>query len=262
MTVLPFWVDLHIHTVLSPCGELEMGAPDIAEACRRAGVALCAITDHNASDNARAVAEAAGGYPLVLPGIEVQTAEDIHLVTVFPSPEDAAEFQKWLWKRMGKVENRPEIFGEQLIIDKGNQIIGEQEILLVQGVGYTADETAAEAMSRGAIVILAHLDRPSFSYEAVLGPVPDDFPCHAFELSSSVSHEGFSEWRDRYPGRVFIRSSDSHRLFDISRARCTVMMMKAPAFEEVKMALMGLEGRSVICPWGEGPLSGRESSDG
>ncbi|MGI6784847.1 MAG: PHP domain-containing protein [Aminivibrio sp.] len=262
MTLSPFWVDLHLHTVLSPCGELEMGAPDIVEAYRRAGVALCAVTDHNAADNAPAVAAAAGGSPVALPGLEVQTAEDIHMVVIFPDNEAAADFQEWLWLRMPPVENRPEIFGDQLIIDKDNQILGEQEILLVQGAGYTADETAEEAMGRGAIVILAHLDRPSFSYEAVLGPVPDDFPCHAFELSPSVSHADFCQWRERYPDRVFIRSSDSHRLADISRARCTVMMMETPSFEEVRMALMGLNGRSVLCPWGGGIAAEKEKNGG
>ncbi len=262
MTLSPFWVDLHIHTVLSPCGELEMGAPDIVDACRQAGVALCAITDHNASDNAAAVAGAAQGAPVVLPGLEVQTAEDIHMVVIFPTVEEAADFQKWLWRKMPPVENRPEIFGDQLIIDKENQILGEQEILLVQGAGYSADEIAEEAMGREALVILAHLDRPSFSYEAVLGPVPDDFPCHALELSSFVSHEAFSEWKERYPGRVFIRSSDSHRLSDISRARCTVMMMENPSFAEVRMALLGLAGRSVTCPWGGGISAGGRTSGG
>ncbi|MGI6253146.1 MAG: PHP domain-containing protein [Aminivibrio sp.] len=252
MTLTPFWVDLHIHTVLSPCGELEMGAPDIVDACRRAGIALCAITDHNAAENAPAVAGAADGDPVVLPGIEIQTSEDIHIVAIFPTFIDAADFQKWLWRKMPPVKNRPEIFGDQLIIDKDNQILGEQEILLVQGAGYGADEAAGEAMNRGALVILAHVDRPSFSYEAVLGPVPDDFPCHALELTSSVSHRDFSQWRRRYPERIFIRSSDSHRLSDISRARSTVIMMKTPGFAELKKAFLSLEGRSVICPWGGG----------
>ncbi|MBL3538250.1 PHP domain-containing protein [Aminivibrio sp.] len=260
MSLSPFWVDLHLHTVLSPCGELEMGAPEIVEAYRKADIALCAVTDHNASDNAEAVAEAAGGSPAVLAGMEVQTAEDIHIVVIFPGLVEAGDFQKWLWKKMPPIANCPEIFGDQLIIDKNNVITGEQEILLVQGAGYSADETAEEARSRGGLVILAHLDRPSFSYEAVLGPVPDDFPCHALELSSAVSHSEFSGWRERYPDRVFIRSSDSHRLSTISRDRCTAMMLESPCFREVELALSGLEGRSVVCPWGGGYRWRRSSS--
>lgn len=260
MTLSPFWVDLHLHTVLSPCGELEMGAPEIVEAYRQAGISLCAVTDHNASDNVAAVAEAACGNPVILAGMEIQTVEDIHIVVIFPNLAEAWNFQNWLWKGMPLVANRPEIFGDQLIIDSKNIILGEQKILLVQGVEYTADEVTEEARDRGALVILAHLDRPSFSYEAVLGPVPDDFPCHAFELSPAVSHAAFREWRERYPNRVFLRSSDSHRLLGISRNRCTVMILERPSFHEVALAFAGQEGRSVVCPWGKTPLWRRSSS--
>ncbi len=93
MSLSPFWVDLHLHTVLSPCGELEMGAPEIVAAYRKADIALCAVTDHNASDNAEAVAGAAGVSPVVLPGMEVQTAEDIHIVVIFPGLFEAGDFQ-------------------------------------------------------------------------------------------------------------------------------------------------------------------------
>ena len=260
MNLSPFWVDLHLHTVLSPCGELEMGAPEIVEAYRKADIALCAVTDHNASDNVEAIAGAADGNPVVLSGMEVQTAEDIHIVVIFPGILEAGDFQKWLWMKMPPVANRPEIFGDQLIINKENGITGEQDILLVQGAGYSADETAEEARNRGGLVILAHLDRPSFSYEAVLGPVPNDFPCHALELSPAVSHSEFARWRERYPHRVFIRSSDSHRLCTISRDRCTAMMLESPCFREVELALSGQEGRSVVCPWGEGGHLWRRSS--
>ncbi|MGI6792128.1 PHP domain-containing protein [Aminivibrio sp.] len=260
MTLSPYWVDLHLHTVLSPCGELEMGAPEIVEAYRNAGISLCAVTDHNAADNVPAVSGAAGGNPKVLAGMEVQTSEDIHIVVIFPCHEEVMNFQAWLWKKMPPVMNRPEIFGDQLIINSGNGIIGEQEVLLVQGAGYSADEVALEAGGRGAIVILAHMDRPSFSYEAVLGPVPDDFPCHALELSPAVNHALFRKWKERYPERVFIRSSDSHTLSGISRDRCTAMMLAVPSFREVGLAMKGQEGRSVICPWGQEPFVWRRSS--
>lgn len=251
MVLSPYWVDLHMHTVLSPCGELEMGAPEIVDAYRNAGIALCAVTDHNAADNAPAVASAAGGHPVVLAGMEVQSSEDIHVVVLFPDLDLAMEYQKWLWEAMPQTQNRPDIFGDQLIIDGENSILGEQEILLIQGVEYSVDQVAQNGMDMGAIVILAHLDRPSFSYEAVLGAVPPDFPCHAFELSPAVSHADFRSWRTRYPDRVFLRSSDAHRLSGISKDRCTVMMLEAPSFSEVLLALTNQGGRTVVSPWGD-----------
>jgi len=253
MSLSHFWVDLHLHTVLSPCGELEMGAPEIAAAYRSAGIELCAVTDHNAVENVPAVRGAAAGNPVVLSGMEVQSAEDIHVVVLFPDDETAAEYRKWLWKEMPPIANDPDVFGDQLVIDSRNSILDFQQVLLVQGVGYSVDEIASEAAERGALVILAHIDRPSFSYEAVLGRVPDDFPCHALELSPSVSHSAFASWRKRYPDRLFLRSSDSHRLSSISRDRCTVMLLEEPSFEEVSKALRRQEGRAVVCPWGGTP---------
>ncbi len=260
MTLTPFRVDLHLHTVLSPCGELEMGAPEIAAACREQGIALCAVTDHNAADNVPAVQAAAQGNPVVIPGMEVQSAEDIHLVVLFPDWETARSYQEWLWLEMPSIPNDPKIFGDQLIIDGENRIIGEQETLLVQGTVYCADDLAAEALERGCLVIPAHLNRPSFSYEAVLGPLPDDFPCSALELSPAVTREDFKMWRKRYPGRVFLRSSDAHRLREISKDRCTVMMLEGPSFSELALALKGQEGRSVLCPWEDLPSDLASSS--
>ena len=244
-----FWVDLHLHTVLSPCGELEMGAPEIVAAYREAGIALCAVTDHNDIANVPAIRGAASGNPVVLFGMEVQTAEDIHVVVLFPDDRTAEGYREWLWREMPQRANDPDIFGDQLVIDSENAILDEPTILLVQGVGYSVDEVASEAYERGALVIPAHIDRPSFSYESVLGRIPDEFPCHALELSPAVSHAAFSEWKARYPERVFIRSSDSHRLSTIARDRCTVMLLEAPSFKEIAMALNGQEGRSVLCPW-------------
>lgn len=260
MSLSPFWVDLHVHTVLSPCGELEMGAPEIAEACREAGISLVAVTDHNASDNVPAVMEASGGNPVVIPGMEVQSAEDIHVVVLFPDMEAAESYQCWLWKRMPRRGNRPEIFGDQLIIDSKNAILGEQETLLIQGAGYSVDEVASEACGRGYLVVLAHVDRPFFSYESVLGPVPEDFPCHALELSAAVNRSSFGSWKKRYPRRLFLRSSDSHRLSQISRDRGTCMLLQAPSFGELRLAFSGQDGRRVFSPWEDVPSPCRSSS--
>ena len=100
----PFWVDLHIHTLLSPCGELEMGAPEVIEKAREAGLDIIGIADHNTCENYPGMAGAAQnggrpGVPVVLPCIEAQSAEDIHTLCVFPEYPLALEFKEWLWKR-------------------------------------------------------------------------------------------------------------------------------------------------------------------
>jgi len=96
----PFWADLHIHSALSPCGSLEMGAPEIVSAVRKAGIDVIGIADHNTCDNFPAISEAAHGDPVVLPCIETQSAEDIHILTVFPDFKTATEYKAWLWEKM------------------------------------------------------------------------------------------------------------------------------------------------------------------
>lgn len=246
----PFWVDLHIHTVLSPCGELEMGAPDIVERAREVGLDVIGIADHNTCENFPGIFEAAAGKPTVLPCIEVQSAEDIHTLCVFPEYDKVLAFKEWLWKRIRPIRNNPELFGEQLVIDAENNILKEEETYLIQGAGYEVDQVVAEVHERGGLAILAHVDRPSFAYPIALGPMPEDYPADAFELSSRLNSIEAQKWRDRYPGRTFIRSSDSHWLDAMSRAHCTKMTLEAPTFEEIKKALRGEDGRRISWPWG------------
>ena len=126
----------------------------------------------------------------------------------------------------------------------------EEETLLIQGAGYEVDQIVSKTKEVGGIPILAHVDRPAFSYPAALGPMPDDYPAEAFELSRRLDHEEAQKWRERYPGRTFIRSSDSHTLETMSRANCTKMMLEEPTFDEIKKAIRGEDGRRISWPWG------------
>ena len=240
-----YFVDLHLHSVLSPCASLEMGAADIVEKCRSEGISIIAVTDHNHIANYKALRDAAesnAGEPLfVLPGMEVQSMEDIHIVVIFPDEDTAYKYKDWLWQKMPKIKNKENKFGYQLIVDKDDNVIDQEEVLLIQGVMRSVDEISSEALKMGCIVILAHMDRPSFSYEAVLGPLPDEFQCSAIELSSRVPDSEIPEWSAKYPGRAFVRSSDSHELGQISRSKCSRMKLAGLSFEEVRRALANVQ---------------------
>lgn len=246
----PYWVDLHVHTVLSPCGELEMGAPDIAQKAVEAGIDVIGIADHNTCENFPAIKAAAKGNPLVLPCVETQSMEDAHTLCVFPNYEIARAYQEWLWLGVRLIANNPDYFGYQLVIDENNEIIREEETLLIQGAAYEVDQIVAKVQELGGIAILAHIDRPSFSYTASLGPPPKSYPADAFELSRRLNSAEAAEWRARYPGRTFIRSSDSHVLADLSRANCTKMMLAEPSFDEIRKAIKSEDGRRISWPWG------------
>lgn len=246
----PFWVDLHIHTALSPCGSLEMGAPEIVSAARVARIDVIGIADHNTCDNFPAISKAADGNPVVLPCIESQSAEDIHTLCIFPDFKTAMEYKSWLWEKIMPIKNDVDYFGYQVVLDHCNNILREEETLLIQGSGYEVDQIVTKVQRIGGIAILAHVDRPSFSYPAALGPMPVDYPADAFELSCRINSSQAEIWREKYPGRTFIRSSDSHTLDTISRANCTKMMLKTATFVEIRKAIKGEEGRRIFWPWG------------
>ena len=244
-----YFVDLHLHTVLSPCSDLEMGAAEIVKKSRSEGISIIVVTDHNHVANYSALRNAARepGEPLlVLPGMEVQSMEDIHVVIVFPDEAAAYKYKDWLWQKMPNIKNKNDAFGYQFIIDKDNNILEKEEILLIQGVMRTVDEISAYALKMGCIVIMAHMDRPSFSYEAALGRLPDEFQCSAIELSHRVSDSEMQMWRAKYPGRTIIRSSDAHKPDQISRANCTKMKLGGLSFEEIFRALKHENGREVM----------------
>ena len=244
-----YFVDLHLHTVLSPCADLEMGAAEIVKKCRSEGISIIAVTDHSHVANYNALRDAARepGEPLlVLPGMEVQSIEDIHVVVVFPDEDTAYKYKDWLWQKMPDIKNKNDTFGYQLIIDKDNNILDKEEVLLIQGVMRTVDEISAAALAMGCIVIMAHMDRPSFSYEVVLGRLPDEFQCSAIELSPRVNDTEMLKWREKYPGRTIIRSSDAHKPDQISRSNCTKMKLCGLSFDEVTLALRNESGREVM----------------
>jgi hypothetical protein len=242
--------DLHVHTVLSPCAELDMGAPDIVEKCLLEGIDIIAVTDHNAVANAKAVADAARYTDLeVICGSEVQSSEDIHILCLFPNLEAAVSFGKWVENLLPPVKNRPDSFGHQFVIDKDNRILEEVPFLLLQGIDATVEQIISRTHQLGGASILAHIDRPAYSYLAVLGMIPENLPVDAVELSGKLSKEEALAWKEKAGGRRIIRSSDAHRLSDLKGDGTTDFLLERPCFEEIVMALGGSFGRKVFWPW-------------
>ncbi len=242
--------DLHVHTVLSPCGELDMGAPDIVARALETGLDILAVTDHNTARNARAVGEAAEGTGLlVLAGLEIQSAEDIHAVVLFSSPDEALSFEKWLRDGFPQTLNRPDLFGPQILIDRENRILGEEPVLLVQGARHGIDAIVAEARHRGGICFLSHVDKESFSYPPILGPIPPDFPVDALELTCRTPAASARSFHSLYPGFPFLRNSDAHSLNQMIPRCCTLFRVEKASFKELRMAFRAEDGRSILDPW-------------
>lgn len=227
-----------------------MGAPDIVRRALDLGIEILAVTDHNTARNAEAVKNAARGTGLlVLAGLEIQSAEDIHAVALFRTPGEALDFEEWLWEGFPRVLNRPDLFGPQILIDAENRILGEEAVLLVQGARHGIDAVVREARLRGGICFLSHVDREAFSYPAILGPIPANYPVDALELTCRATHETAESFRRSTPGFSLIRNSDAHSL-DQMQTRCTTLFrLEEPDFSELFRAFRGERGRGILDPW-------------
>ncbi len=208
-----FSYDLHIHSCLSPCGDDDMTPPNIANMAAR--LDLIAVTDHNSCRNAGAVMEAARmlGLPLrVLPGMEVTTAEEVHVVCLFPELAAAQAAGEEVEAALLPVKNKPEIFGHQWILGPGEERLGELETLLINATGLSIDEMPGFAKKYGGVAFPAHIDRTSNSVFANLGYFPDhlDFSfAEVWQPEVFFQDSAHRNIRERY---AILKNSDAHYL--------------------------------------------------
>jgi PHP family Zn ribbon phosphoesterase len=216
MTSLLFPADLHIHTALSPCAEREMDPPRVFARARAAGLRVIAITDHNSTANLPAFLASPPKDLWVIPGMEVQTKEEVHMVCLFPGLEEAMDWGELVKKHLPPVNNRPEFFGEQTVVDAEGNSIGQEEILLLNSVSLSLEEVVKLVTERNGLVYPAHCRRPSFSIYSQLGVVPSCLPKKVLEISPGDNRAVLEK---EYPGYRFICSSDAHRLAEIGWGR-------------------------------------------
>jgi len=244
----PFLADLHIHTVLSPCAEVEMIPPLIMRQAKRLGLSLIAVTDHNACHNVAAMMRAAEGSGVhVMPGMELQSREEVHLLCLFDAIGPCQEWQKEVFQKLPHLANKEEVFGAQFVVDATGEPVGTESRLLAASVDMSIDEVVAKVHLLGGLVIPAHVDRPSFSLLANLGFVPDSLEVDGLEVTPHfVPGQGLQEW-PQLKAWCLIVNGDAHRLKEIQNR--TLFKVEAPLIQEISLALRGEEGRKVIVEW-------------
>ncbi len=208
--------DFHIHTALSPCGDADMTPNNIVNMAILKGLDAIAITDHNTCGNAEACIKCAEGTDLlVIPGMELETAEECHIVCLFPDMESAMKMEEQVREALPKIKNRPDIFGHQAYMDSQDNIVDYEENLLVTAASVTVDKVASMASALGGVAIPAHIDKAAYSVISNLGFIDDSFGFKTVEVRDFEKAEGMREAKglDRFK---IIHSSDAHYLWDIS----------------------------------------------
>ena len=210
-----FSYDLHIHSCLSPCADNDMTPNNIAGTASLAGIDIMALTDHNSAANCPAFFEAAENYGVIpVAGMELTTSEDIHAVCLFETLDGALAFGEYVYSKLIKIPNRPDIFGDQLIMNGSDEVIRREAFLLSNASGISIDSAGAIAAEYGGVAYPAHIDRQANSVTAVLGAFPDcGFTCAGFHDKSKIPSV-----TAQYPqakDKLYLVSSDAHFLWDI-----------------------------------------------
>lgn len=211
--------DLHMHSCLSPCGDMDMTPNNIVGMSTLLGLNLIALTDHNTCQNCPAVEELGKANGVcVLSGMELTTSEEIHVVCLFPSAEKALSFERLVAEHRMKIKNKPEIYGEQLILNNQDEKIGEIEELLILATDISIMDIKKLCNQYGGTAFPAHINRDSCSVLSVLGEIPAECGFTAAEISQSGNEEKLKASHPILNNMVIIRDSDAHYLENMREA--------------------------------------------
>lgn len=238
-----FRADLHVHTVLSPCAGIEMIPPLIVQEAIERGIRLIAITDHNATANIGAVQKAALGTDLfVLPGMELQTREEVHVLCLFDTLAQAEALQAWVDAHLPNIPNNIDFFGEQFVVDETGDFIRREERLLLTSVEVTLQEAWQKVNAIGGLFVPAHVNRTANGLIALLGLVPTDIPLEVLEISRHLRPEDAPKRLPQVSGYPLMQDGDVHFLDDFLGA--TDWTLETPSIAELRKAIHNQEGRS------------------
>lgn len=210
---MKLYYDLHLHSCLSPCGDNDMSPYNLVNLAKIFGYDIIALTDHNSCLNCESAMKVGEKIGItVVPGMELCTSEETHNVCLFPSLEKAMAFSQYIRGTLPSVPNREKIFGEQLIMDDADGILGKEELLLTTASSVSISDLNELVDKYDGVCYPAHIDRNSYSIISSLGDFPPEVEARCFELTPGARAE---EYLERYPatkGKLIIRSSDAHYL--------------------------------------------------
>jgi len=237
--------DLHVHTCLSPCGDLDMSPARIVRSAREQNIDILAICDHNTCENAGAVIRTAAGLPLrVLPGLEVTSREEVHILALFEKLEDALAMQAVVYANLPEGSDG-EPFGLQPVVNELSEVLDLNDRPLLDATALTIDQVIAYVHRHAGLAVAAHIDRQGFGIIGQLGFIPEKIALDALAVSYRITlreaRRRFREYR-RY---AFITTSDAHRPEQIGLAT-TTFLLQMPSLSEIARAFRGEAGRKIL----------------
>ncbi len=216
---MKFYYDLHMHSCLSPCGDMDMTPNNIVGMSKLLGLDVIALTDHNCVLNCKAVMELAEQNGLcAIPGMELTTMEEIHVVCLFPTYEKALEFNNYVKEHQMQIDNRADIYGRQVIMDSSDNEIGEVKNLLILATDISVMNVKEIVESFCGVCYPAHINRDSMSILSVLGEIPYECGFRTCEVSSSGNVDELKNMHPIINDMLIVRDSDAHYLENMKDA--------------------------------------------
>ena len=237
---MTFTYDLHIHSCLSPCADDDMTPYNLVNLARLMELDIIALTDHNSTANCRAAALAGRDAGLVvIPGMELCTAEEIHVICLFRNLESAETFGGIIRESLPQIQCKPEVFGNQLIMDSQDTILGTEAILLSNASGISIDDVPALCRRFGGICYPAHIDRPSYSILAVFGMLDLSMGFSCAELTARSDLAALTARNPDLAQMKALCSSDSHALEVLAAHEPRTLDLPECSIEAIFAALGG-----------------------
>lgn len=217
---MKIYYDFHLHSCLSPCGDDDMTPNNIAGMAHLNGLNAIALTDHNTTLNCAPLKKAAERYGItVLYGMELTTDEEVHMVCLFADEQSASKWEEYVAERLMKIDNNPDIFGHQHIMDEQDNIIGERQHLLINAVNLSFENVFGLVEALGGVAYPAHVDKNANSLISNLGFVPPDSTFKLTELHDLKNLGDITAAHPYFKGCKILSSSDAHYLTDINEAQ-------------------------------------------
>jgi len=236
--------DFHVHSCLSPCADLDMYPSAIVAKSIAEKLDIIAVCDHNASENLRYVIRAAEGTPLIiLPGMEVASSEEVHVLALFDNLDEVNKLQEIVYRNLSG-SNREEVFGCQAIVNDQDEVEGFNDRLLIGATKLSLWEITHHIHDLGGLVIASHIDRESFSVISQLGFVDANVPFDALEVTPELGIQGARIHYPELSSYPLIESSDAHFIQDIGKG-ITKLLLERGTISEIKMAFENRGGRYI-----------------
>ncbi|MBN4069507.1 MAG: phosphoesterase [Alkaliphilus sp.] len=234
-------IDLHIHSGLSPCADISMTPNNIVNMARLKGLDVIAITDHNSTKNLRTTWEIARKTDIIfVPGVELTTKEEVHVVCLFDSLEKAEYFQQVLDKNIVNIKNRVDVFGHQHIYNINDEIVDEYELMLMNATELSLENAIMQVKELNGVLIPAHIDRNSFSILSNLGFISPELEISTVEISNNCNYDELEKKHPYLNKYRKIVNSDAHVLGDILERTSFIEVEKKNAKSVLKKFKKGM----------------------